>query len=104
MRDGLYEQKTSRLEISPNRGNCTTKRRQVEAPLVTLSLINCLTKNQDDSPMTDILAVHVNGAFMPGLSPKGVEPSAHTTRNYGLVLKVRRCFDQCLLNILTKDK
>ena len=54
--------------------------------------------------MTDILTVHVNGAFMAGLSPKGVEPAAHTIRNYGLVLKASCCFVQCLVNILTKDK
>ena len=54
--------------------------------------------------MTDILTVHVNGAFMAGLSPKGVEPAAHTIRNHGLVLKASCCFVQCLVNILTKDK
>ena len=57
-----------------NRGNCTTKRGQVEAPLVTPSVINRLTKDKDDSPMTDILIVHVNEAFMAVLSPKGIEP------------------------------
>ena len=53
--------------------------------------------------MTNILTVHEKEALMVGLSPMGVEPSAHTIQNYGLVLKVRCSFDQCLLNILTKD-
>ena len=86
------------------KGNCTTKRGQVEAPLVKLSVINGLTKNKDDSPMTDILTVHVIEAFMAGFTPKGVEPSAHTNRNYGLVLKASCCFVQCLVNIFTKYK
>ena len=87
MRDGLSERVTQRLDISPE-ATVQQKRGQVEATLVSLSVINRLTKDKDDSPMTDILTVHVIEDFMAGFSAENVQPSAHTIRNYGLVLKV----------------